>query len=402
MTARARLHNSAGAAFAILIALIAGLTLNGLWQLRTLGEHVRTVVEHHNRKIDLITQTQVAAHVRTDMLFHMALESDPFVRDAYFLAYNRAGFQVGSGRRALREMGFSADEQAYFDAQTRLVETIQSQQERVVDLLMADRYAEGIRLLATQVIPIQDRFNAQLADMRARYQAATLAAQAKVQASYHRALQLTLLLGIGAVALAGGIAGQTLRRARSQRAQIDAQLAELERSHAALREDASHDALTGLANRRLFYDRLQQATRHASRYGGHLGLLYLDVDRFKAINDRHGHQMGDRVLVEVARILADCVRESDTVARLGGDEFVILLEGVQGRQDCLAAAQKIEEALASHCVFSDWHIEVAASIGQSLYPDDGRSEEALIRAADAAMYRVKSGSGSQRQGVLPF
>lgn len=392
----------AGAAFAVLIALIGGLTFNGLWQLRTLGDSMHTVVEHHNRKIDVITQTQVAAHVRSDSLFHMALEPDPFERDAHFLAFNRAGFLVGSGRQALRDLGFTPEEQRFFDAQTRLVEAIQSQQETVVDHLVADRRAQAHQILVTRVIPIQEQFNAQLADMRARYHAANLAAQAQIQRSYQKTLLLTLGLGLVAVFLALGIAWHTLRQERLHRAQIQAHLNELEHSRAALQEEATHDPLTGLANRRLFYDRLQQAIRHAQRYGGHLGLLYLDVDRFKAINDVHGHHVGDIVLTEISRQLTACVRESDTVARLGGDEFVVLLEGVQGRQDCVSAAQKIEEALASNALFSAWHVEVEASIGQSLYPADGTDEDSLIRAADAAMYRMKSGSAPCRQTALPF
>jgi diguanylate cyclase (GGDEF)-like protein len=122
-------------------------------------------------------------------------------------------------------------------------------------------------------------------------------------------------------------------------------MAELERSRAALREEATHDPLTGLANRRLFYDRLHQAVRHAHRYGGKVGILYVDLDRFKEINDRLGHHVGDAVLTEVAKRLTSSIRDSDSVARLGGDEFVVLLEGVQGREDCLATAHKIEQAL---------------------------------------------------------
>ena len=96
-----------GTAFVVLIALICGLALNSLLQLQTLGTQIRTVVEHHNRKIDLITQTQVASHLRTDSLFRMALTNDPFERDARFMEFNRAGFLVGSGRKALRQMGFT-------------------------------------------------------------------------------------------------------------------------------------------------------------------------------------------------------------------------------------------------------------------------------------------------------
>lgn len=393
---------STGAAFVALIALIFGLALNSLWQLHTLGAQIRTVVEHHNRKIDVITQTQVAAHTRTDSLLRMALATDPFERDTHFLAFNRAGFLVGSGRNSLRQLGFSPDERAGFDAQTQLVNDIQAVQERIVDLLKAERPGEAQQLLTRQAIPIQEAFNRQLADMRARYQAANLDAQQRAQHTYRQTLLLTLSLGIGAVALALLIAWHTLRKARLRSQMIREQMIELERSRAALREEATHDPLTGLANRRLFYDRLQQAIRHAHRYGGRVGLLYVDLDRFKAINDCHGHHVGDTVLSEVARQLTTCVRESDTVARLGGDEFVVLLEGVQGRQDCIAAALKIEQSLAGNARFGELQLDVEASIGQSLYPDDGTSEDSLIRAADAAMYRVKSGCESQRQVALPF
>lgn len=393
---------STGTAFVALIALIFGLALNSLWQLHTLGTQMRTVVEHHNRKIDIITQTQVAAHVRTDSLLRIALANDPFERDTHFMAFNRAAFLVGSGRNALRQTGFNPDERRRFDAQTSLVNEIQQLQENIVDLFKAERGEEAYKLLIEQAIPLQERFNHELADMRADYHAANLAAQQKAQQTYRQTFLLTLALGIGAVALALLIAWHTLRKARLKSQQLREQLIELQHSRQALHEEATHDALTGLANRRLFYDRLQQAIRHTRRYGGRLGILYIDLDRFKAINDAHGHHVGDAVLTEVARQLIECVRGSDTVARLGGDEFVILLEAVQGRQDCIAAAIKIEQALANNPLFASLGLDVDASIGQALFPDDGDDEDALIRRADAAMYRVKSGCESQRQAALPF
>jgi len=391
-----------GTAFAVLVVLIFAQALNSFFQLHTLGEEVRTMIEQHNRKIDLITQTQVAAHIRTDSLVNIMLAADAFERDDHFMAFNRAGFLVGSGRKALADMGLSPAEQRDFDAQTQLVNRIQTIQESIIDLIYAEQLDTARQHLVADAIPLQETFNHQLADMRTRYQAANLAAQQSARRTYRQTLLLTLTLGIGAVLLALLIAWRTLRKARLRARQIQAQLRELEQSRAALREEATHDPLTGLANRRLFYDRLQQALRHARRYGGRIGLLYVDLDRFKAINDQHGHHIGDTVLSEVARQLQACVRESDTVARLGGDEFVVLLEGVQGRQDCIAAALKIEQALAGNTLFSSFSLDVEASIGQSIFPEDGDNEDALIRAADAAMYRVKSGSESQRQVALPF
>jgi diguanylate cyclase (GGDEF)-like protein len=391
-----------GTAFVVLIALICGLTLNGLLQLQALGSQIRTVVELHNRKINIITQTQVAAHLRTDSLFRMALANDPFERDAYFHEFNRAGFLVGSGRNALRQMGLSAAEQRSFDAQTRLVNDIESTQAQVIDLLNAERSADAHRLLVQEAIPIQEAFNQQLADMRNLYLQDNLSAQQLAQKTYQNTFLFTLVFGISAIALALLIAWRTLRAASLKSRLIREQMAALEHSRAALREEATHDPLTGLANRRLFYDRLHQVVRHAHRYGGKVGILYVDLDRFKDINDRLGHHVGDAVLTEVAKRLTVNIRDSDSVARIGGDEFVMLLEGVQGRQDCLAAAHKIEQALNGETSFYGFNVEIAASIGQALYPDDGTDEDALIRAADASMYRVKSGCESAQQHRLPF
>jgi diguanylate cyclase (GGDEF)-like protein len=389
-----------GTAFVALILLICGLALNGLLQLQALGTQMHLVVEHHNRKIDCITETQVAAHIRTDSLFRMALTDDAFERDARFLEFNRAGFLVGNGRNALRELGFTPAEQRSFDAQTRLVNDIQTVQHRVIDLLNAERNADARQVLMQEAIPLQQAFNRQLADMRNLYQQANLAAQQQAQRTYRNTLLLTLVFGIAALAMALLIAWRTLRNTRLKSLQIRDQMVELERSRAALREEATHDPLTGLANRRLFYDRLHQAIRHAHRYGGKVGILYVDLDHFKAINDQYGHHVGDAVLTEVAKRLTSHLRDSDSVARLGGDEFVVLLEGVQGREDYLAAVHKIEQALNVHSTFYGLDVEISASIGQALYPDDGADEDALIRAADAAMYRVKSGCESERQNHL--
>jgi diguanylate cyclase (GGDEF)-like protein len=391
-----------GTAFFALIALILGLAVNGLLQLQTLGTQIRTVVENHNRKIDLITQTQVASHIRTDSLFRMVLADDPFERDAHYMTFNHAGFLVASGRDALRQMGFTPAEQRSFDAQSQLVSRIGTVQERVIDLLSAERDAEARRVLIQEAIPLQEAFNRQLADMRQLYQQANLDAQQRAQQTYERTFLLTLAFGVAAIALALLIAWRTLRKVSLKSKQIHEQMSELERSRAALHEEATHDPLTALANRRLFYDRLQHAIRRAHRYGGKVGLLYVDLDRFKDINDRHGHHIGDAVLIEVAQRLLDSVRESDSIARLGGDEFVVVLDGVQGRQDCLTAALKIEQSLARTTRLDDLELDIDASIGQALYPDDGDDEDSLIRAADAAMYRVKSGCESARQRRLPF
>lgn len=389
-----------GGAFLALVILIAVLAVNSIIQLNH-HRKLNADVLIQNRKVGIVTQIQVASHMRTDSLLRMALTQDPFDRDQIFLEFNRAAFLVGSARNELQQM-LTSRERPEFDRETALVNRIQMVQEQIADLLMAERTNNANALLRQIAIPLQAQFNKQLAELRSQFQNETLRAQTLASERFNRIWNRAILLSIAAILMGIIVGWLTLRQLSRISRQIELQFAELEVSRAALKQEASHDSLTGLANRRLFYDRLQQAIRHARRYHTKVGVLFLDLDHFKEINDMHGHHVGDAVLTEVARRLARSVRESDSIARLGGDEFVVLLDNVTGREDCLAAAINIERALAEDSSFYGMSVDITASIGQALFPDDGEDEDALIRAADAAMYRIKTGADTSRQGCLAF
>jgi len=156
-----------------------------------------------------------------------------------------------------------------------------------------------------------------------------------------------------------------------------------------LEYQAHHDALTRLPNRALLEQRLAAALRHAERGGGGLALVYLDVDRLKAINDTLGHDAGDALLRGLGDRLTSCLRREDTVARVGGDEFVMLLPAVRTRQEATGIAQKILKALTKRFQVEGHEIQVTSSLGIALYPEDGRDAATLRRRADAALYRAK-------------
>ncbi len=156
-----------------------------------------------------------------------------------------------------------------------------------------------------------------------------------------------------------------------------------------LQHMAQHDALTELPNRVLFVDRLKQALARARWHERLVAVLFVDMDRFKNINDTLGHEVGDQLLQALAGRLASGVREGDTVARFGGDEFVILLDDVASEKDIGAVAQKVLEALAPPFVIDNQSLYVTASIGVSLYPNDGEDSGTLLKHADIAMYRAK-------------
>jgi diguanylate cyclase (GGDEF)-like protein/PAS domain S-box-containing protein len=156
-----------------------------------------------------------------------------------------------------------------------------------------------------------------------------------------------------------------------------------------LRFIATHDPLTELPNRAMFNERLRHALHQGVRYNRGLAVMFIDIDRFKVVNDSLGHGAGDRLLQTCAKRLTECLRESDIVARLGGDEFVVMIENFTGPRDAIAVAQKILHGLAKPFFVDGQEFLMSASIGISTFPDDGADVETLVKNADIAMYRAK-------------
>jgi diguanylate cyclase (GGDEF)-like protein len=159
---------------------------------------------------------------------------------------------------------------------------------------------------------------------------------------------------------------------------------------ARMRRMAHEDALTGLPNRVLLGDRLRQAIRAASRDGHKVALIYFDLDKFKPVNDTHGHAVGDRLLQMVARRLRAGLREVDTLARVGGDEFVVLLPRCDSLEDAVKVAENILAQLNQPFEDGELALHISGSLGVAMFPDDGKDAEALLRAADLAMYDAKA------------
>ncbi len=173
------------------------------------------------------------------------------------------------------------------------------------------------------------------------------------------------------------------------------------RSEEQLKYLAHHDVLTGLPNRALLHDRLRQAMYEAARHNRIVGVAFLDLDRFKTINDSLGHETGDQLLRAVAERLSDCLRPGDTVARLSGDEFAVVFAGMAHADDAARVVQKILGAFALPFSLSGQELFVTASVGLTLYPLDDRDVEGLLRNADVAMYRAKEAGRNNYQFYAP-
>jgi diguanylate cyclase (GGDEF)-like protein len=235
---------------------------------------------------------------------------------------------------------------------------------------------------------------------------AALAAVAAGAAFRDRATLLGALAISGAVAMAFLLSRRLATRvleslddAGTGQERLETQLAAVLEAKEEYRALAYHDDLTGLPNRSLFHDRLGLALAHSSRRQGHLALLYLDIDDFKGVNDSFGHGSGDRVLVELAGRIRTAVRAEDTVARLGGDEFVVLLAQVGGAADAARVAAKVLDAVRLPFRVDGHEVSIAASVGVSVYPDDGTSPDDLVSNADGAMYREKRRAATPGPGA---
>lgn len=167
-------------------------------------------------------------------------------------------------------------------------------------------------------------------------------------------------------------------------------ITERKREEDRIRRLAHYDVLTGLPNRILFTDHMQRALARMHRRGGQLAVLYLDLDRFKPVNDLYGHGFGDLVLAEAARRMAACMRETDTISRRGGDEFVATLEASDAKDTAALVSRKLIEAVSQPYRIEGREVSIGASVGVAIYPDDGADAESLLKAADAALYQAKN------------
>ncbi|KAI5913091.1 EAL domain-containing protein [Azoarcus sp. PA01] len=178
-------------------------------------------------------------------------------------------------------------------------------------------------------------------------------------------------------------------------------ITERKQQEVAMWRQANFDALTGLANRSLLQDRLGCALAHARRHGCKVGLLFLDLDGFKWINDSLGHDVGDELLVDVARRLNTCVRDEDTVARLGGDEFTVVVHDLADRADLGAIADKLVAVLREPFALCGARHHISGSVGITVFPDDGDDVQTLLRNADIAMYKAKQAGKNRAQPYAP-
>ena len=370
------------AGFAVQLLLILFVTGIGLRQLAATADNLKTVVDVHMRKLTLTKTMVISARERTINLVRMAGSADPFERDELFMLYGANAEEFLKARMELLDLPLSDTEQSLLESQRRLSGEAAPALDRVLESLNTNDPAAE-RLLLREAIPTQNSLLAVLSQLDAETQKLALEASRKAAAAHDVARFWMYSLSALAMVLGSVAALAAIRYAgRASR----------EREHL-----ATHDALTGLPNRMLFMDRLDQTLARAQRRGTLAGVLFIDVDRFKLVNDTLGHASGDSLICEVAMRLRNAVREEDIVARVGGDEFVVVIAEAKKIGHVLHAVEKIIALMGEPYSIDEREIFSTCSIGVSLYPHDGDNSTALVKNADTAMYHAKKNGRNRFQ-----
>ncbi len=368
--------------FVVQLLLILFVTAIGLQQLRMTADNLSTVVDIHMRKLSLTQAMMTAARERTLSMFRLSMSRDPFERDELFMAFNQQGAEFADARMSLLKLPLSTRERDLIAQQGRLTGIAKPMQNRVVEALRNDFNEEAEEQVLSSAIPAQNNVLAVLSQLDAEtQQRAQKASQKAHQAQEVARFWMYLLSGIAL--LLGALVAAVVMHYASR--------ASRERQHL-----VTHDVLTGLPNRMLFLDRLGQALVRAQRRNSLVGVLFIDVDRFKRVNDTLGHAHGDTLICQVAQRLRSATRAEDIVARLGGDEFGVVID-VARISHVLQVVEKILGAVSEPYRIAGRELFSSCSIGVSVYPNDGNDANSLLKNADAATFTAKNGGRNRFQ-----
>jgi len=371
------------AGFVVLLLLILFVATIGFREMQASQERLQRFTEQHMQKLVLTKTMHMSARNRVLGLHKMTLMEDPFARDEEFLAFNRYAAEFVKARQELLAMKMAEPERALLDEQGRLTAIALPIQQQVVDLVYRDRLAEAQQLLLEQAISQQDAVLEVLTKLDERIRTDSLKAVSLANHDYQRAQLLMLVLSASAI-LAGLLVATVVFRHAHYAGQVTEHL-------------AMHDALTGLPNRLLLADRLEQAIAYARRDRHLVGVMFVDLDNFKLVNDSLGHAAGDLLITAVAERIQGTVRALDTVARVGGDEFVVIVGGPDRVDDLIQIAENLISSLKQPFLIAERVMYASCSVGLSVYPMDGETPQLLLQNADIAMYHAKQAGRGHHQ-----
>ncbi|MDP2112268.1 MAG: EAL domain-containing protein [Thiobacillus sp.] len=366
--------------FVVVLALMVALGAIGLRYVAEANQRLKDITQTNNVKIELAMEMHSALRERAISMHTLPSLVDAFEKDDEIQRFNAEATRYTKARTRLESMPLSPQEREILAKIFKMTREAGSAVQLVVDRsIFIDDPADVFEWIRHVAMPRQSAIAEQVNLLLDLQRNQTAAAVRDAENSFSRVRNL--MLGLGTAALLTGImiAGFVGQRVTRQARQLETQ--------------AMYDQLTGLPNRSLLHDRLQHEIGLSKREHASFGVVLMDLDRFKEVNDTLGHGVGDEVLREVGHRLKEAIRAEDTVARLGGDEYVLLIHKLEP-EDAALIANKIFAALDKPFHWQNQSIDLGASLGLSFYPSQCDDASSLLRCADIAMYVAKrSGQG---------
>lgn len=378
------------AGFAVVLVLLAALAALGLIHMAALKARMADLVAESSLKTESVYVMSRVSRERFASLGMMAMLDDPFERDAEYVHYMRQASTFIAARDRLLEAGMSPAEQAIWARISAHIRVDQRAHEAVLERALAGQGAAARARLLHEVRPLDGALFEMFDTLGKAHREAARAALAAADRAYRRAAATMLTLAGLAFAIGLAVAWVVARRSRATETALSRQSQAALAAAEQLSWAASHDSLTGLANRREALRRLKLLVQEVQAQGARHVLLYVDLDRFKTVNDRCGHMAGDELLRQLAEVFARHVRSGDLLARLGGDEFLIALTHCDV-DNARPLADALRDDIARYPF--EWEgrvFTIGASIGL-IALEVGMDAVAALKAADAACYRAKEG-----------
>lgn len=380
--------------FALVLLLLAVITTLGLTHMAANKVRMANLVTESNVKIESVFLMRSLSRERFASLGQMVVLRDPFERDEEFMRFQAQAAAFIQARDRLLALGMRAEEQAIWERAREWIRRDELLHDQVIERAMADQRDAALAILLSEVRPVEQGLLDALSDLIDQYRQANQQALRASENEYRAAA--SYMLGLAGLALAMGLvtAWMVMRRSRHTEAKLSRQTEAAVAAAEHLSWAASHDSLTGLSNRREVQRRLHELIVDTRTHRTRHVLLYIDLDRFKTVNDRCGHLAGDELLRQLAGVFKRHVRNGDLVARLGGDEFCVGLVNCQSEQALRIAEAIRAEIEQHHFLWEGQAFQVGASIGL-VEIDPSMDVARALQAADAGCYRAKEQGRSQ-------
>jgi diguanylate cyclase (GGDEF)-like protein len=394
-SAARRLAVYVASGFVLALLMVGGLVFHGVWQQHRVLDDIESLLELRAKKITLASNIEALSRRRSQALFAQILSDDKSEREALMGQYldiaERFDRTLADFAALPQDGSDTADIERLRSIETRHDEL----NEQALTLNSQGARETAITLLREKAFGLQEAESGIIDGIRT-HQQSRMAEQSRTTREQARiAMWVSALLGVSACVLIALVffAVRWLLKERSK--SVNQKAREIEALSEKLFLEATRDPLTGLANRRMFFQELDHAVARASSQNGQLALGYVDLDHFKPINDQYGHSAGDALLKTIAERMRAAMRSQDVVARLGGDEFALIVEGLD-RSALAKFENELREAVAFDAQIGDVTIHPQMSIGWALFPADGHSSGELLHFADGVMYAQKAKRKTQQ------